>query len=633
MCGICGIVDFRSGSEIDRDRLRRMCTTLAHRGPDREGIYVKGPAGLGHRRLSIIDLQTGDQPMPDETRTLWTVFNGEIYNFQSLRRNLEGEGVRFLTQSDTEVLPHLFKRFGWEMLEHLRGMFAFAIWDEREERLFLARDRLGQKPLFYYERGGLLIFASEIKAILEHPEIKREIDPVAFDDFLTYNCVPPPRTMFAGIQKLPPAHFLVFDRGGLKVERYWDVEFRPDPKISFEEAKAGVLQRLTEATELRMISDVPLGAFLSGGVDSSLIVALMSRAGAGRMKTYSIGFEQEAWSELPYARAVAERYGTEHHEFTVRPEAIQLLPRLIEQFDEPFGDSSAIPTYVLAEMTRKHVKVALNGDGGDESFAGYPRHLGALLLERYQKLPRWFRVGVVPGLIPDRQGRGRFFRRLRRMNEASLLTLERAYCSFIEIHSPEDKAALRGRGLTSLLGSHDSRQALVDLLKAGRGGDETLGRLLYTDLNAYLPDDLLVKIDRMTMAHGLEGRSPLLDHRLVEYAARLPAKYKVHGRTLKYLLKSIARDFVPPELIDRPKQGFAVPVGEWFRGELKPLVSRLLASSRFVAMGWLDRGAVDAFWAEHLSGDRNHRHKLWGLINLELWHQRYIENKEIDLQS
>ena len=624
MCGICGIVDYRSKAQ-DENLLRRMCRTLIHRGPDQEGLYLTQPVALGHRRLAIIDLESGNQPMTDPSGRYTVVFNGEIYNFKQIKRDLEQQGVHFQTNSDTEVLLHLYQKQGSRMLERLRGMFAFALWDKESEQIFLARDRMGQKPLFYYQKGGLFIFASEIKAILEHPEVSREVNPLAFDDFLTYNCVPPPHTMFKDIQKLPPAHFMIFNRTGIKVESYWDVEFRPNSDLAFEEAKAGVLENLREATRLRLISDVPLGAFLSGGIDSSLVVALMSEFSDRPVKTFSIGFEEQGWSELPYAKSVADRYRTDHQEFIVRPEAIKILPRLIEHFDEPFGDSSAIPSYYLAQMTRKQLTVALNGDGGDESFAGYPRHLGTLLLEQYRRFPHWFRQNVVPGLIPDRQGRSRFFRRFRRMNQASLLSLEQAYCSFLEIHSPEDKKPLRGPGLIALLENYDAQDYILEFLKSDRGGPETLGKILYADQKTYLPDDLLVKMDRMTMAHGLESRSPFLDHLLVEFAATLPAKYKIQGRTQKSILKSIARDFLPLNIIDRPKQGFGVPVGEWFRGELKGMVSNVLDNSHFIETGWLEQGRVMELWQEHLSGKQNHSHKLWGLLNLELWYERYIK--------
>jgi len=635
MCGICGIVDFRSGANINEALVRKMCAVLAHRGPDQEGVYLRMPAALGHRRLSIIDLESGDQPMSDDGGNLWIAYNGEVYNFLEERRRLEEEGVRSRTHSDTEVLLHLYQRHGVDMLQRLRGMFAFGLWDEQEERLFLARDRAGQKPLHYFQKGGLLVFASEIKAILEHPEVSREIDPFALDDYLSYNCVPPPRTMFDSVRKLPPAHFLLFDRSGVKIKRYWDVEFKPDASISFQEAASRVLEGLREATRLRMISDVPLGAFLSGGIDSSLVVAIMSQVSERPVKTFSIGFEEAGWSELPYARAVAERYGTNHREFVVKPEAIRILPKLIYHFDEPFADSSAIPTYYLAEVTRKHVTVALNGDGGDESFAGYDRYLGASWLARYRALPEWARAGFLQRLLERVPGRGNkpsFLRRMKRMNEASLVLPEEAYCSFLEIFAPADKDRLLGPGLKAIVDRHDSRTSLFELLRSKRGGPEILGSLLYADLNAYLPDDLLVKIDRMTMAHSLEGRSPLLDHHLIELAATLPAKYKLQGLTSKVLLKHIARDLIPSRLIDRPKMGFGVPMARWFRTDLKKCISRIFENSRFVKMGWLQREAMDNLWAEHLSGRRDHCHRIWGIVNLELWFEYFVARREIELE-
>lgn len=629
------MVDYRSGSQLLESVLRKMCSTLTHRGPDHEGYHLAPPAALGHRRLSIIDLSTGDQPMSDGDGRYWIVYNGEIYNFLEERKRLEEQGERFRTRSDTEVLICLYQLEGERMLQRLRGMFAFALWDQVEQRLFLARDRVGKKPLFYYEKDGLFLFASEIKALLEHPEVSREIDPVALDDYLSWNCVPPPRTMFTGIRKLPPGHYACFDRNGFRQNLYWDMKFKPDPSISFEEACHEVRGLLEEATRLRLISDVPLGAFLSGGIDSSLIVALMSRLSDRPVKTFSIGFEEEDWSELPYARMVAERYQTDHQEFVVKPDAIRVLPKLIYHFDEPFGDSSAIPTYYLSEMTRKHVTVALNGDGGDESFAGYDRYLATQLIGYYQKFPASFRKRLLPGLLnlfPDTGGKRTFLSRLRRFNQASLGSTEEAYCSLLEIFSPDMKAILMASSLSGLLRGHDARSYFKDFLKSEQGGEELLGHLLYADQKAYLPDDLLVKVDRMMMAHGLEGRSPLLDHRLMEYAARLPASYKLRGKTSKYLLKALARELIPTQLIHRPKQGFGVPIARWFRGELRPCVESVFRQSHFVKIGWFNREALDQLWQEHLTGRRDHGHRIWGLLNLELWQKLFIERKSIELE-
>lgn len=573
--------------------------------------------------------------MSDPSENLWIVFNGEMYNFLEKRRELETFGVQFRTRSDTEVVLQLYLRYREKTLQHIRGMFAFAIWDEKEQRLFVARDRVGKKPLYYFHRPGLIVFASEIRAMLVYPEIDGDIDPVAFSDFLTFNYIPDPHTIYERVHKLPPAHYAVFDKSGLRVERYWDVQFNPDHSMNFEEAKSRTLAMLEEATKLRMISDVPLGAFLSGGIDSSLVVALMSRATGKAVKTFSIGFEDQEFNELPYARRVAEKYGTEHQEFIVRPDALQILPQLIQHFGEPFADSSAIPTYYLAQMTRQYVTVALNGDGGDEAFAGYDRYRHALWMEKYRRLPKYLRDPLLRKLLQGFERDG-FFRHLRRFNEVTLEGLEEACCSLVEIHSTAWKQELIGPALKSLLKERDSRQQVITQMKTGRGGPELLGRLQSADLKTYLSGDLLVKMDRMTMAHSLEARSPFLDHQLIELAATFPACFKIRGGITKHILKEIARDLIPPELIHRPKQGFAVPMARWIRQELKDFFEQVLLNSRFVHREWLKKEAIEKLLAEHQSGRRDHSFRLWGLFIAEMWFGCYIKELQLpepDLNS
>jgi asparagine synthase (glutamine-hydrolysing) len=631
MCGIAGIVDL-TGRAVARHALERLCARLAHRGPDEEGFALLGVAGLGHRRLSIIDLSSGQQPMANEDGTVQVIFNGEIYNFQELRERLEGKGHRFATHSDTEVIVHAYEEYGPACVEHFRGMFAFGLWDGRRRTLLLARDRVGKKPLFYARAGGQLVFASELQALLEHPDVSRTPDPAAIDEYLTYGYIPAPRTAYRGVHKLPPAHYLACTlRDGadeVRLERYWRLSYGPKSTLTEDEAAQGLLEVLTEAVRLRLIADVPLGALLSGGVDSSLVVALMSRLSSGPVRTFSIGFDEREFDELPYARAVARQYGTEHHELTVRPEALEVLPTLVRHYGEPFADSSAVPSYYVARQARAHVKVALNGDGGDESFAGYERYLGSALADRFRWVPGLVRKGLsgLAGLlIPDWLPRRSRLRQARRFLEAVGRPTAQRYLGWVSYFSPAQKASLYTPGLRAQLGGQDGEGWFLAEFEAERkeGGDG-LDTLLGLDVRSYLPYDLLVKMDIATMANSLEARSPLLDHKVMEFAARLPSSCKIKRTALKYLLKKVAGGLLPAENLHRRKMGFGVPVGTWMRSELRPLLEDTLLSSAARTRDYIRPEPLRQMFEEHVSGRRDHAYQLWALLWLELWHREFV---------
>lgn len=617
---------------MDAQLVRRMTDVLAHRGPDEHGCYVSGNLGLGHRRLSIIDLTTGQQPMRNERGDLRIVFNGEIYNFPQLRSALETRGCRFRTQSDTEVILHLYDEYGPACVTQLRGMFAFAIWDQRRQRLVLARDRLGQKPLFYALTPDALLFASEIKALLQDASLPRRLNLPALSQYLTYQYVPPPDTMFQGISKLPPAHTLVCERGHVTLNPYWELRYTPKPRRGERETLAEFDALFREAVRMRMISDVPIGAFLSGGLDSSLVLALMAQFSSRPVNTFSIGFEEAAFNELPYARLVADRYQTEHREFIVKADALEVLPKLIWHFDEPFGDPSAIPTYYLAQMTGRHVKVALNGDGGDESFAGYQRYLGQAFVRRYRKLPHPLRKAVLRPLINGLHSQARLqrmfpntLRRMKYFNDLSLLPPERLYARYLTIFDDEAKHGLLSDAAARQLVDGDSLKQILACF-AHPNAEHFTDKMLYADVMTYLPGDLLVKIDRMTMAHGLEGRSPFLDHKLMEFAAALPAQQKLRGACLKCLLKRYSAAWLPAALISRKKQGFGVPLNAWFRRELRDMLHDALTSSALAHDGILRDAALQRVVRDHQRGLGNHGHQLWVLLNLELWYRMFFSH-------
>ncbi|MGH7409968.1 MAG: asparagine synthase (glutamine-hydrolyzing) [Candidatus Methylomirabilis sp.] len=627
MCGIAGRVNFLSGAPVDRALITRMCDLLVHRGPDGEGTYAEGPVGLGHRRLAIIDLSpAAHQPMTNEDRSLWITFNGEIYNFRELRLGLEAAGHRFRSQSDTEVILHLYEEEGVKCLSRLRGMFAFAIWDSRERTLFLARDRLGKKPLYYLLNGYGIAFASEPKAFLADPSFKPQPNLQAISHYLTYQYVPSPLTAFEGVQKLPPAHYLLVKDGKVFIERYWKLRYGQKRQVTEQEACEELLARLREAVKLRLISDVPLGAFLSGGIDSGTIVALMTELSASPVKTFSIGFEEKEYDELPYARLVAKRYGTDHHEFVVRPQATEVLPKLVWHYNEPFADSSAIPTYYLAQLTRQHVTVALNGDAGDENFAGYDRYRANVLAARYERIPRLLRrsMEALVRAIPAPERSKSLLSRGKRFFEALAEPRERRYARWVSHFHPDLKAQLCTEEFHRAAGGSDSVDLLLDVYRASDATD-FIDATLDVDVNTYLPDDLLVKVDIATMAHGLEGRSPMLDHEFMEFCASLPSQMKLRGRIKKYIFKQAVRGLLPREIIERPKMGFGVPLDHWFRNELKEMAHDTLLNPQSLGRGYFRPEVIKRLLDEHVRGVGKWHYQLWNLLMLELWHRTFID--------
>lgn len=627
MCGITGFIN-ANGASADRSILERMNAAIIHRGPDEDGFYIKDNVGLAMRRLAIIDLAGGQQPIYNEDRTKSIVYNGEIYNFQELRDDLERRGHKFYTHSDTETIIHLYDEFGEKCLDRLRGMFAFAIWDETEKSLFIARDRVGKKPLLYSHRpNGDLIFGSEFTAVLEHPSIGRDVDHLAIDGYLSYLCVPAPMTAYKEIRKLEPGHLLKWKNGRIETRRYWQPNFSKKIKISEEEAIEETTRLLRESTKLRLISEVPLGAFLSGGVDSSTVVALMAQESSTPVKTFSIGFEEQDFSELKYARRVAEYVGAEYHEFIVRPNALEVLPTLVEHYGEPYADSSAIPTYYVSRETRKHVTVALNGDGGDESFAGYERHAAMRLAETYHRIPKFVRKSIVEApvnLIPTSEIKRSRARDVKRFLKAADLPRTERYFRWMSTFDREAKLSLYTPEFEAAI-QNSNPSTIMDGWFANANGSGILDATLLNDLMTYLPNDLLVKVDIASMANSLEARSPFLDHKVIEFAASLPETVKMRRFETKSLLKKVAGRLVPREVVYRRKMGFGVPIGKWFRGEMKSFVSDILLSERAMNRGIIRSDALRRYVTEHVSGERDHQYQLWTLLMLELWFQRFID--------
>ncbi|OGB96212.1 MAG: asparagine synthase (glutamine-hydrolyzing) [candidate division NC10 bacterium RIFCSPLOWO2_12_FULL_66_18] len=632
MCGIGGKLYFDPARPVEREVLERMNVVQAHRGPDDAGIYCQGSVGLAHRRLCIIDLSpAGHQPMPNEDGTVWIVFNGEIYNFQDLRPDLLRRGHRFRSRTDTEVILHLYEEYGVDCLRFLRGMFALAIWDASRRQLFLARDRLGVKPLAYQCDAEAFRFASEVKAILQDPSVEVRPDPAGISQYLTYGVVPAPGSAFQGVRKLPPAHYLICRDGQVEVVRYW--RLRRDRKRERPEAEwcQEILARLEEAVRLRLISDVPLGAFLSGGVDSSAVVAMMSHASRGAIKTFSIGFEEADYDELRYARLVAQRFGTDHHELVVRPDAAAILPRLAWHYDEPFGDSSAVPTYYVAQMTRQYVTVALNGDAGDENFGGYDRYVATRLATAFDHALAWpgadlFRRAIRMGLRvwPQRGRRRSPLSRGRRFLEGMTEPPERRYARWLCPFSDGQRGDLLSAEFRAAIGEDDPLEVLLAAYRESDAPD-LVDATLGVDAALYLPDDLLVKVDIASMAHSLEARSPFLDHEFMEFAATIPSHLKVRGRAKKLILKRALAGLLPEEILRRPKMGFGVPIDHWLRHELRDLAHETLLGPRCLHRGYFRREVVQRLMDEHARGAAGWHEQLWTLLMLELWHRTYVD--------
>jgi asparagine synthase (glutamine-hydrolysing) len=626
MCGIAGIVR-NDGLDVDRGLVAAMCAAIRHRGPDDDGFYFNGPVGLGMRRLSIIDVKGGQQPIHNQDRTAWIVFNGEIYNYLELRAQLEKLGHTFYTNSDTEAIVHAYDQYGTDCPKHLRGMFAFAIWDERTQELFLARDRVGKKPVLYAQVNGQFVFGSEFSALLQHPDIGKDIDFEALNQYLSFMCVPAPLTAYREIRKLEPGHSLRYRKGEITIERYWQPDFSQKLDISEQEAGEQAIELLRDAVKVRLMSEVPLGAFLSGGIDSSAVVALMSEESSAPVKTFSIGFEEQDFSELHHARRVAEYVGADHHEFIVRPDALEVLPILVEHYGEPYADSSAVPTYYVARETRKHVTVALNGDGGDESFAGYERYAAMRLAERYYRIPAGIRDTVIRQaveLLPSSETKRSRVRDVKRFVEAASLPKVERYLRWISVFDTQAKQDLTTEKFRQETQTN-SAAAIIDPWFARANGSGIVDAALLADIMTYLPNDLLVKVDIATMANSLEARSPFLDHHVIEFAASLPEKYKLRGLTTKYLLKRVLRKLLPAQNLDRRKMGFGVPIGDWFRGELQPFLRETILSESALKRGLFKPEAVKRLVELHTRSERDYSHQLWTLLMLELWFQRFID--------
>lgn len=629
MCGICGKIYLDRSRLIEPDNIAKMSATLRHRGPDDSGVLVDGHVGLGHRRLSIIDLSpAGRQPMANEDGSLQLVFNGEIYNFEALRDELIAAGHVFRSQTDTEVILHLYEDHGPGCVEKLLGMFAFALWDGRRQELLLARDRAGKKPLVYTFAGGAFLFASEAKALLQDPAVSVRVNPEALHHYLTYQYVPGPLTIFDGIYKLPPAHTLLLRDGTTTLRRYWDLSYtRKQTPRRLEDCVAAFNELFRDAVRVRLRSDVPLGAFLSGGIDSSAAVAVMSSLTEQPVRTFCIGFEEDDYNELPYARMVAQRYGTEHTEWTVKPDALAVLPQLVYQYDEPFADPSAVPTYYVAQLTRRHVTVALNGDGGDESFAGYERYAANRLAALYARLPRVLRETIIKRTVnrlPYRDQRWSVIRRLKRFINGCDDDPARCYVNWLCYFTDAMKADLYSTDFMARVRQIDSVGLTADVYRQA-DADNLLDRLLAADVHLYLPYDLLVKADIACMAHGLEARSPFLDHRLMEFAAALPPDMKLRGMRTKYLLKQAFAPLLPREILNRKKMGFGVPLHRWFRQELRDMAYDVLLDGRARGRGYFRPEVVRRLLEEHVRLQADHSYRLWALLWLELWHRQFVD--------
>ena len=629
MCGICGQVLFDPEARVDPAELRRMTEAIIHRGPDSDGYYLEDTVGLGMRRLRIIDLETGEQPIANEDGSLWIVFNGEIYNYVELRPELEARGHVFRTRSDTETILHLYEDYGPECLEHLNGMYAFAIWDRRRRELFIARDRLGIKPLFYaVQPGGRLIFGSEIKSLLQ-TDISREPDYLGLHDYLSLFYVPTPRSAFKEIHKLPPGHWLRCRADGtVQIERYWDVPFPTEgtgPRSERQPRAAYVEQirhLLRESVRRQLRSDVPLGVFLSGGLDSTSVVAFMSELLDQPVRTFSIGFQEPSYNELPEARLVAQAFETEHHELVVEPDLTDLIPKIVLHFDEPFADYSAIPTYLVSQMARQEVTVVLSGDGGDELFAGYQTHYAYRVARLYRLLPRLLRDRVIAPLVkrlPTSTDRISFDFMAKRFVTGAHLPFERGHYWWKVILNEDEKRGLYAADLFHQV-QRDSYEVFAPYFDAVRGA-HPLNQLLYVDTHTFLLDDGLVKVDRMSMAHSLEVRVPLLDHELVEYLAQVPPTLKSSGLNTKSLLRDVVRPLLPPTIVKGKKKGFTPPLPVWLKNDLRDFVQDTLSPARIRDMGLLRPEAVSQILDDHFAGRRDNNRPIWTILCFVLWHE------------
>jgi len=627
MCGIAGFINVdRNAPKAEREiLLDKMCKIITHRGPDEQGATVEGRAALGMRRLSIIDLKGGQQPIYSQDGSKFIVFNGEIYNYRELKAELESLGYKFKTNSDTETIIHAYEEFGADCVNKLRGMFAFAIWDKSDESLFVARDRVGKKPLFYsLLPSGNFVFGSELKSLLTHGELSKEIDYSALDAYLTFGYVPEEFCIFTGVEKLQPGYFLKFKDGKIKTEQFWDFKYEEISEVKSEEDYASELrEKIRDAVKVRLISEVPLGAFLSGGVDSSAIVGLMSQILDKPVKTFSIGFNEDTFSELKYARIAAKHFNTEHHEFVVTPDLVETIDELVWHFDEPFSDPSSMPTYMVSKMARDYVTVVLSGDGGDELFAGYTRYLIDKKRSGLGSLPKALREVLMQPIseaLPHGT-RGKNF-----LYNTSLDAIERYIDSVSQFGKLKKSALYSEKFKEKLNGKRSSEEVFQAIAKSVSTGNP-IDNLLYLDSKTYLPSDILTKVDRMSMATSLEARVPLLDQDLIDYVTqKIPTSLKLKGDVTKYIFKKSLEGLVPKEILYREKQGFGVPIGEWINTQLKDKIHDTLNEKKTLERGYFDSKYIKLLLDEHSSGRRDHSHPLWVLWMLELWHRRFIDS-------
>ena len=621
MCGICGIYNVQSGEPVSQDAIERMTHLISHRGPDDSGMYLDGNVGLGFARLSIIDLSGGHQPMSNETGDIWIVFNGEIWNYKSLRKELIERGHQFRTNSDTETIVHAYEEYGVECVARLHGMFGFAIWDGRQRRLLLARDRAGKKPLYYTRVNGDILFASEIKSLLLDPRVERQVDLQAMADFLSVRYVPGPATLFANIYKVQPGHWLLCEDDRLHEECYWDYTFGQTQHLPIEEYIQGIRQHLHRAVEERMIADVPVGTFLSGGVDSSIVTGIMSQLTNQPVKTFAVGFDVPGFSELPYARLVAEHFGTEHHELVVKCSDLpQYWPLLTWHRDEPVSEPSDLGVYLISKLAREHVKVVLSGEGGDELFAGYPKYVVDWMARYYHILPAAIRDNVITALLDQLPYS---MRKLKTAARNLSQPAPQRWVSWFGIFNGQLKENILSESTKASINIDSSRTFKRWLEKNPQRDD--LSSMLYLDTKIWLPDNLLMKGDKMTMAASLEARMPLLDYKLTEYAANIPSNVKIRHFKPKYLLKRAYKDFLPEPILTRKKMGFNVPTGTWFREGQRDLVTRLLLSDRARNRGFLNNAFVAQLLHDHMEGKTNYQAQLFILASLELWFRVFID--------
>tara|TARA_B100001123_G_scaffold374234_1_gene439370 strand:- start:504 stop:2381 length:1878 start_codon:yes stop_codon:yes gene_type:complete len=625
MCGIVGVLNKDPNQPVSSDLIRDMCSAIKHRGPDDEGVLVDRNIGIGMRRLTVIDVEGGKQPQQNEDGSIHIVYNGEIYNYPELRKACQDNGHLFATNSDTETIVHLFEDKGKDCVAPLNGMFAFAVFDTRSRTVTLARDRLGIKPLYYADTGKSLVFGSEIKSLLVYPEVSREIDPIGLDHYLTYKYVPEPRTIFKQIRKLPPGHLLTWQDNRIEIQSYWGLSYTDQGGRSETDLAEELLQRLQKAVQMQMISDVPLGALLSGGIDSSAIVGMMSKISDQPVNTFSIGFEERSYSELEHARTIAQSFNTEHRELVVRPDVQELFDRVVGHFDEPFADSSAIPTYLVSQLAREHVTVALSGTGADELFAGYERYWAIPLSRAYSRIPQPIRsaVNYASQRLPTGREKKSLTLRARRFTESASSPLLSRHRQVVGLFSPLDRSEL----YTSDWFDRIQREEEDPLLARYNASDarSDLNRLLDVDTGTLLPGDYLVKDDRMSMAVSLELRVPFLDHTLVEFAATLPPDMKLRRLTTKYLLKKSLEDLLPKHILRRPKHGFEIPIARWIDEDLKEPVQDLLLSKRATERGLFHRHRINSLLKTHASGQDNLSRQIWSLMALEVWFRRYVD--------